>query len=624
MKLKHKILAVLLAMGGIAACGTPVTLLYLHNLAQLESLALQTKSGQATLERINGLVYAVVMDSRGIYMSADKEKARPFGDGMLAALTSLGAYAQRLSDEALPVEADAVAATRRHVDQFIQFRTDMVRISREDSPAAARVVGDNDANRTNRKALNDALKALSDRYEQHALTNVAEAQRLRGRVMMIVLLLGALPIVATIMGMAVVLTGFTRPIERIKSSILALAGGDTHKPIFGAERTDEIGEIAGALQIFKNNLLEAEALRAQSEAERHNSEAARRKAEEEAIARERAMVSASIGAGMSRLAAKDLTFRLDSDLPDAYAKLRDDFNSAVAQLEQTMNQVRDATRGMSTGTREISTASADLARRTERQAASIEEASASLEQIAATVNNSAEGAMRARNLVASAKQDAERSGEVARSLVDAMGSIEKSSQQIGQIIGVIDEIAFQTNLLALNAGVEAARAGDSGRGFAVVASEVRALAQRSADAAKEIKNLIATSHHQVERGVVLVGEAGPSLERVVAKVVEINGVVADIAVGASEQAAGLKQVSSAISQIDQATQHNAAMAEQATAASRSLEQESEGLTNLVNLFHVGGAQSSDPTRLAQAAAAMRQAEGAAKARRWTASSEAAR
>lgn len=230
MKLKHKILAVLLAMGAIAACGTPITLLYLQNLAQLESLALQTKSGQATLERINGLVYAVVMASRGIYMSVDKDKARPFGDSMLAALRSLGTYAQRLSDEALPVEADAVTAARRHVDQFIQFRADMVRISREDSPAAARVLGDNDANRTNRKALNDTLKALSDRYEQHALTNVAEAQHLRSRVMTIVLLLGALPVVATIMGMVVVLTGFTRPIERIKSSILALAGGDTRKP----------------------------------------------------------------------------------------------------------------------------------------------------------------------------------------------------------------------------------------------------------------------------------------------------------------------------------------------------------------------------------------------------------
>jgi methyl-accepting chemotaxis protein len=603
MKLKHKILAVLLGMGAMVACGTPVTLFYLQELARLESLAVQTKAGQATLERINGLVYAVVMDSRGIYMSEDKAKARPFGDSMLVALKSLGVYAQKLSDEALAVEADAVAQARRHVDQFIAFRADMVRISREDSPAAARVVGDNDANRSNRKALNDTLKGLSDRYEQHAGINVADAESLRRRVMTIVLLLGALPVVATIFGVIVVLTGFTRPIERIKGSILGLAAGDTKHPIFGADRTDEIGEIAGALQIFKSNLLETEALRAQAEVERQSSEAERRKAEEAAIGRERAIVSNSIGAGMAKLAAKDLTYRLTDDLPAAYRKLQDDFNAAMAQLEQAIENVGEATRGIDTGAREISTASSDLARRTEQQAANLEEASASLQEITATVEKTAQGAARARDLVAGAKEDAETSGQVARNLVDAMGSIEQSSQQIGQIIGVIDEIAFQTNLLALNAGVEAARAGDAGRGFAVVASEVRALAQRSADAAKEIKNLIATSRHQVGRGVALVDETGPSLERIVAKVLEINDVVSEIAAGASQQVAGLQQINSAVTQIDQATQHNAAMAEEANAASCALEQESGGLTGLVNQFKVGGVRAARPGSHAPAAAA---------------------
>ena len=193
-----------------------------------------------------------------------------------------------------------------------------------------------------------------------------------------------------------------------------------------------------------------------------------------------------------------------------------------------------------------------------------------------------------------------------------MGSIEESSQQIGQIIGVIDEIAFQTNLLALNAGVEAARAGDAGRGFAVVASEVRALAQRSAEAAKEIKQLISTSHGQVEQGVALVGETGPSLERIVAKVLQINSVVSDIAAGAAQQAAGLQHVNSAVTQIDQATQHNAAMAEQANAASRSLEQESEGLMGLVDQFHVG-ARAPGAAQLAAAARQMRQPNVVARA-----------
>jgi methyl-accepting chemotaxis protein len=587
VKLKHKILAVLLVMGSIAACGTPITLLYLQRLARLEGLAVQTKAGQATLERINGLVYAVVMDSRGIYMSADKDKAKPFGDGMLLQLKALQAYAQKLSDEALAVEADAVQQARKHVDEFIAFRTEMVRLSREESPAAARVQGDNDANRNNRKALNDTLKGLSDRYEKHAAENVAAAERLRARVMTIVLLLGSLPAVATVFGIVVVVTGFTRPIDRVKTSILTLAAGNTADEIFGADRKDEIGEIAGALQIFKGNLLETERLRAAAETERERGEMERRRAQEEAIRHERAIVTDSIGLGLSKLAAKELSFRLSDRLPEAYAKLQADFNAAVDQLEQAMRSVSETTHAMNSGTHEISTASEDLARRTEQQAASLEEAAAALQEITATIDKTAKGTDHAHGLVTAAKADAQKSGEVARQVVDAMSSIESSSQKIGQIIGVIDEIAFQTNLLALNAGVEAARAGEAGRGFAVVASEVRALAQRSAEAAREIKDLITTSRSQVEHGVALVGETGPSLERIIAKVAEIDAVISDIAVGAREQAAGLQQVNTAVNEIDRATQRNAAMAEEVTASSHQLTRESEQLTGLVDRFRLG-------------------------------------
>ncbi len=242
---------------------------------------------------------------------------------------------------------------------------------------------------------------------------------------------------------------------------------------------------------------------------------------------------------------------------------------------------------MSSGTQEISTASNDLSRRTEQQASSLEETAAALDEITATVKKAAEGATHARKVVAGTKVDAEKSGEVVRKAVEAMGGIEKSSQQISQIIGVIDEIAFQTNLLALNAGVEAARAGDAGRGFAVVASEVRALAQRSAEAAKEIKGLISTSTTQVGQGVQLVAETGKSLERIMAKVAEINTVVSEIAAGAQEQATGLQQVNTAVNEMDKVTQQNAAMAEEATAAGRSLAQEAEQLTGLVGQFQLG-------------------------------------
>jgi methyl-accepting chemotaxis protein len=244
--------------------------------------------------------------------------------------------------------------------------------------------------------------------------------------------------------------------------------------------------------------------------------------------------------------------------------------------------------GFGSGTGEISQAADDLSRRTEQQAASLEETSAALAQITATVRKTAHGAEAAQGRVASAKVEAEQGGAVVRDAVDAMGAIERSAQQISQIIGTIDEIAFQTNLLALNAGVEAARAGDAGRGFAVVASEVRALAQRSADAAKEIKALILTSVKQVDAGVGLVGETGAALSRILGQVAEIDAAVASIAASAVAQASGLAEVSTAVNQMDQVTQQNAAMVEQSTAAARALADETRELVRLTSRFRLGG------------------------------------
>jgi methyl-accepting chemotaxis protein len=317
-------------------------------------------------------------------------------------------------------------------------------------------------------------------------------------------------------------------------------------------------------------------------------EAERIRSQEEAIAHEREMVSASIGKGLASLAAKDLSYRMNENLPAAYAKLQNDFNHAVEQLQEAMQAVMAGARAMTAGSSEITAAADDLSKRTEQQAASLEETAAALDQITATGKKAAEGASHAREVVTVAQADAEKTGAVVRKTVDAMGNIEKSAQQITQIIGVIDEIAFQTNLLALNAGVEAARAGEAGRGFAVVASEVRALAQRSADAAKEIKGLISTSSTQVAEGVELVAETGKALERILAQVNDINKVVVDIASGAQEQATGLAEVNTAINQMDQATQQNASMVEQSTAASHSLSQEARQLAELVGQFRTGG------------------------------------
>ena len=323
-------------------------------------------------------------------------------------------------------------------------------------------------------------------------------------------------------------------------------------------------------------------------------EEARIKSEAETQAKERAIVANSIGTGLAKLATKDLTFRLTADLPQAYAKLQADFNEALDQLEQALQHVRSSTEAMVAGTREISSASNDLSRRTEQQACSLEEAASALDQITTTVKNTAKSAAHAREVVSAAKVDAEQGGDVVRRAVSAMAEIEKSSEQIGKIIAVIDEIAFQTNLLALNAGVEAARAGDAGRGFAVVASEVRALAQRSADAAKEIKNLISTSTNQVGQGVDLVAETGKALERIVTRVTEINSLVMEMATGANQQAAGLQEVNVAVGEMDKVTQQNAAMAEQATAASVSLAKEGEQLAGLIHQFSVKHRESMAP------------------------------
>ncbi len=311
---------------------------------------------------------------------------------------------------------------------------------------------------------------------------------------------------------------------------------------------------------------------------------------------ERVRAVNELGAGLARLADNDLEHRIDEEFGPSFEALRVDFNRSLEKMQHTILKIAGNTTAIQSGTQEIFAASDDLSRRTEQQAASLEETAAALNEITETVKKSAEGASHARAVVAAADSDAKKSAVVVRQAVDAMEAISKSAHQISQIIGVIDEIAFQTNLLALNAGVEAARAGDAGRGFAVVASEVRALAQRSAEAAKEIKELISASTSQVSQGVELVTETGKSLERILTQVTDINAVVTEIAAGAREQATGLEEVNTAINQMDQVTQQNAAMVEQTTAASHALSQETAQLADLVSQFRVGRGSQDDGLR----------------------------
>ena len=329
---------------------------------------------------------------------------------------------------------------------------------------------------------------------------------------------------------------------------------------------------------FATDITATELERAASETER---QAAR--AEQDGVVQ-------ALARALQLLAAGDLTAKVEVEFKGAYGQIKTDFDRAAAQLRDAVVTIAEMSAALKAGAQQIASASDDLSRRTEQQAASLEQTAAALDQITATVRRSAEGAKQASTMAAQARIDGEHSGSVVQQAVQAMDAIEQSSTQIGQIIGVIDEIAFQTNLLALNAGVEAARAGDAGRGFAVVASEVRALAQRSADAAKEIKALISASSTQVGEGVRLVGDAGQALNGIVSKVASIDSLIAEISVSSQEQATGLAQVNTAVNQMDQVTQQNAAMVEESTAAAANLERDVGELTTLVAKFRTSAAE----------------------------------
>jgi methyl-accepting chemotaxis protein len=368
-----------------------------------------------------------------------------------------------------------------------------------------------------------------------------------------------------------------------------LAGGDVTIVVPGIGRTDALGQMAAAVQHFKDQALKKLKKKAQEEEDikRWQQEDAERLAREAEEQRQDQIAIENLAIGLARLAEGDLSYRIGTIFAPKTEQLRSNFNGAAEKLRITMQGIRANANLVHEKSGEISSAVDDLSRRTEEQAASLAETAATLDEITVTVKTSTQGAIQARQVVSSTKSDADKSGEVVRKAINAMSGIETSSKQISQIIGVIDEIAFQTNILALNAGVEAARAGEAGRGFAVIASEVRALAGRSAGAAKEIKGLISTSAMQVKQGVELVGATSESLGRIFGQVAEIDSAVSTIAESAQQQSSGLQEVNIALTQMDQVTQQNAAMVEETTASACLLNDVSGELARLVGSFQLG-------------------------------------
>jgi methyl-accepting chemotaxis protein len=587
-----------LVLAAIAVMGAVVitSLLRLDAAGELRSLENQANRTTATAEffmtRQENAMRGYLLSQDPYYIErVDAHRAK-----FLAALAELRASLP--ADRVAPVDT-AIEANATWYKNVVEAGSAMVREGR--GAEAVNMVGRTGAADTYVAPLEEALDTIKATNEI-ALNAARATQTKASNEAMIAVVVGLIAalVIALVAGFTAT-RAIVRPIFSMIGYMQKLMAGDTAIQIVGADRKDEFGKMGQAIVAFRDAAVDK--VRVEQEAASHRSmseqERAANEAEKARAAAEDKVALDALADGLSAMANGDLTHRFTVEVAPRSESLKSDFNAAIAQLQQAVSVVVANISGIRSGAGEISQAADDLSRRTEQQAASLEETAAALDEITATVNKTASGARQASDVVQAARGDAEKSGMVVRDAVSAMQAIEGSSNQINQIIGVIDEIAFQTNLLALNAGVEAARAGDAGRGFAVVASEVRALAQRSAEAAKEIKTLISASTGQVGAGVKLVGETGEALQRIVDRVAEIDSLVTEIAASAQEQAVGLAQVNTAVNQMDQVTQQNAAMVEQSTAASHSLAQEAESLQASVAQFRVGSthqAASHTPVR----------------------------
>lgn len=435
-------------------------------------------------------------------------------------------------------------------------------------------------------AMATLLSNMADKGNEAVRNHLLTAKSASDLSIYIQLLAGALALSGVGILQLIHGSSLRRGIMGVRESMQRILDGDISTPVRMIERGDEIGEMARSTELFRQAAMEKERLEGQSEEARVARESERRQAEAAQKADADAIHFAvqAIADGLGRLAGGDITATIDTPFRTDLERLRLDFNETVHALQTVVGDIRFNSQSIQSYSRQMRSASEDLAKRTEHQAASLEETAAAIEQITTRVRNSAAKASEAGRMVEATRETSERSGKVVADAMSAMERIEDASREIGNIINVIDEIAFQTNLLALNAGVEAARAGEAGKGFAVVAQEVRELAGRAATAAKDIKTLVNKSSEEVRNGVNLVTATGEVLQHIGADVVRISDHVVSIASDTQEQNTGLSEVNSAVNQMDQVTQQNAAMVEQTSAASHSLAQDADKLMQAISHF----------------------------------------
>jgi methyl-accepting chemotaxis protein len=627
----RSVLTKIVAMLAIVAAGSIITVaLSLYALERTSSLDAQSslqKQIALLTERINGEVVAVVMDSRGIYMSKTAKDAEPFAKGNETRFPRLAQLAENLVAEVPAHERAAAKDIQRTIGEFIKFRSETIRLAREVSTEAANAQGNNDVNRANRKALNSLLVQFARQNEQQskALAAQSDAQAYLVQWLLPLVVITTL-LIAFVCALLFARRSIARPLTALAGVMGAIKDGDTAVEVPYTGLKDEVGAMARTVAVLRASIEKVAELQAE---ERAHAERRLRQAESMTA------VVDSVGAVVAAAAAGDFSARLQIDDTDEqmrelvagineinavvdsattefagvlreiaegnltqtistsyrgrFGELKTAINETVGKLSSTVLTIQTTAADAATAAREINAGADNLSQRTEQQASSLEETAATTEQLAASVKASAVSSRQVSQTASEAMQAAEKGGGIANAAVEAMARIEAASTRIADITGVINDIAFQTNLLALNAAVEAARAGEAGNGFAVVAGEVRILAQRSGDAAKDISGLIASSRVEVGEGVRLVREAGDQLGHILAASEKVATTISEMSTAAHEQANGVEEMSQAVATLDGITQQNAALSEQSAASAHALSDRIGQLHALVASFRTGQA-----------------------------------